>query len=69
MTRNYRLVTEPDQHRRMKWVVYGSLLGILPEVIILVARFVLVSAGYGQVLSGETFVAMHEVVGDQSPSK
>ena len=61
MTRNYRLVKEPDQHRRMKWVVYGSLLGILPEVSILVARFILVSAGYGQVLSGDTFVAMNQV--------
>jgi eukaryotic-like serine/threonine-protein kinase len=61
MTRNYRLVKEPDQHRRMKWVVYGSLLGILPEVIILVSRFVFVSAGFGQVLSGETFVAMNQV--------
>jgi len=61
MTRNYRLVKEPDQHRRMKWVVYGSLLGILPEVIILVARFILVSAGFGQVLSGDTFVAMNQV--------
>jgi hypothetical protein len=61
MTRNYRLVKEVDQHRRMKWVVYGSLLGIIPEVMILVSRFVLVSAGYGQVLSGETFVIMNQV--------
>ena len=61
MTRNYRLVKEPDQHRRMKWVVYGSLLGILPEVIILVARFGLVSAGHGNILSGETFVTMNLV--------
>jgi len=61
MTRNYRRVKEPGQHRRMKWVVYGSLVGILPEVTILVARFGLVSAGYGQVLSGETFVTMNQV--------
>ena len=61
MTRNFRLVQEPDQHRRMKWVVYGSLVGILPEVFILVARFGLVSAGYGQVSSGETFVALNQV--------
>jgi hypothetical protein len=61
MTRNYRLVKEVDQRRRMKWVVYGSLLGILPEVMILMTRFVLVSAGYGQVLSGATFVTMNQV--------
>jgi len=61
LTRNYRLVEEPDHHRRMKWVVYGSLVGILPEVIILIARFSLVPLGYGRVLSGETFVALNQV--------
>ena len=60
LTRNYRLVKEPDQHRRMKWVVYGSLLGILPEVIILIARFALGSLGQGQLLSSDTFVAMNQ---------
>ena len=61
MTRNYRLVKEVDQQRRMKWVVYGSLLGIIPEVMILASRFVLVSAGYGQVLSSDSFVIMNQV--------
>ncbi|MEK6408993.1 MAG: protein kinase [Acidobacteriota bacterium] len=61
ITRNYRLVKEPDQHRRMKWVVYGSLLGILPEVIFLVARFGLISAGYGHLFSGGTFVTLNLV--------
>jgi hypothetical protein len=61
MTRNYRLGKEVDQHRRMKWVVYGSLLGIIPEVMILTSRFVLVSAGLGQVLSGDSFVIMNQV--------
>lgn len=61
MTRNYRLTKKGDQHRRMKWLVYGSLLGIIPEVMILISRFVLVSAGYGQVLSSETFVTMNQV--------
>ncbi|MFY9554071.1 MAG: protein kinase [Blastocatellia bacterium] len=59
MTRNYRMVKQPDQHRRMKWVVYGSLLGIVPEVMILVARFAFVSTGYGQIVSGDKFVTMN----------
>ena len=61
MTRNYRLIKEVDQHRRMKWVVYGSLLGIIPEVMILITRFLLVSAGYGHVLSSDTFVIMNQM--------
>ena len=61
MTRNYRLIKEVDQHRRMKWVVYGSLLGIIPEVMILITRFVLVSAGYGHALAGDAFVTMNQM--------
>lgn len=61
MIRNYRLIKEVDQHRRMKWVVYGSLLGIIPEVMILITRFLLVSAGYGHVLSSDTFVTMNQM--------
>src|ERR1051326_6341987 len=33
ITRNYRLVNEPDQHRRIKWVIYGSSVGIVPGVL------------------------------------
>jgi hypothetical protein len=61
LTRNYRLAQEVDQHRRMKWVVYGSLLGIFPEIMILLTRLVLGSLGLGQILSGDTFVALNQL--------
>ena len=61
LMRNYRLVTDVDQHRRMKWVVYGSMLGILPEIFILVSRVTLNSFGQGQVLSTDTFVTLNQV--------
>jgi hypothetical protein len=61
MTRNYRLEKEVDHRRRMKWVVYGSLVGILPEVAILTARFVLLAAGQGHLLSGDTYIALNLV--------
>ena len=61
LTRNYRSVTEVDQHRRMKWVVYGSLLGILPEVMILMSRFVLGLIGQGQILTGDTFIFLNQI--------
>jgi hypothetical protein len=61
LMRNYRLVTDVDQHRRMKWVVYGSVLGILPELLILVSRVTLGSLGQGQVLSTDTFVALNQI--------
>ena len=31
--RNYRLIKEPDQHRRMKWVIYGSVAGTVPALV------------------------------------
>ncbi|HKA18824.1 MAG TPA: serine/threonine-protein kinase [Blastocatellia bacterium] len=61
LVRNYRLVTDVDQHRRMKWVVYGSVLGILPELLILISRVTLNSLGHGQILSTDTFVALNQV--------
>jgi eukaryotic-like serine/threonine-protein kinase len=32
IARNYRRVKEPDQRRRIKWVIYGSIAGIVPIV-------------------------------------
>ncbi len=29
--RNYRRLTEPDQRRRIRWVVYSSLVGLVPQ--------------------------------------
>jgi eukaryotic-like serine/threonine-protein kinase len=61
LMRNYRLAREVDQHRRMKWIVYGSVLGILPQVTILATRFALNSLGQGQILSTDTFVVLNQV--------
>ena len=33
IARNYRLVKEPDQRRRIKWVIYGSIVGIVPGLL------------------------------------
>jgi eukaryotic-like serine/threonine-protein kinase len=33
IVRNYRLVKEPDQRQRIKWVIYGSIIGIVPGLI------------------------------------
>jgi hypothetical protein len=61
LIRNYRLAKEVDQHRRMKWIVYGSVLGILPQVAILATRFALSSLGQGQILSTNTFIVLNQV--------
>jgi len=61
LMRNYRLTREVDQHRRMKWIVYGSVLGILPQIIILATRFALNSLGQGQILSTDTFVVLNQL--------
>ncbi len=33
IARNSRLVNDSDQHRRIQWVIYGSIVGILPGVL------------------------------------
>lgn len=33
ITNNYRLIKDLDQKRRIKWVVYGSVVGLLPTLI------------------------------------
>ncbi len=38
--RNYLLVKEADQRRRIKWMIYGSIVGILPSVLYLVLRLI-----------------------------
>jgi len=39
IARNYRLVKEPDQRRRIKWVIYGSIVGIVPGLLNLALIF------------------------------
>lgn len=44
IARNYRQVTEPGQRRRIKWIIYGAVIGLTPSIIhwiwvlILIAR-------------------------------
>jgi hypothetical protein len=45
--RNYLLVKEPDQRRRIKWMIYGSILGILPAVLYMVLKLIFPSPGLG----------------------
>jgi hypothetical protein len=33
IVRNFLLVKEPDQHRRIKWIIYGSMVGISPSIL------------------------------------
>jgi hypothetical protein len=43
--RNYVLVREPDQRRRIKWIVYGSMAGILPSLLFNVFKLILPPSG------------------------
>ncbi|MBS1786723.1 MAG: protein kinase [Acidobacteria bacterium] len=33
IARNYRQVTEPGQRRRIKWIIYGAVIGLAPSII------------------------------------
>jgi serine/threonine protein kinase len=52
--RNYLLVKEPDQRRRIKWMIYGSIVGILPSALFMVFR--LIFPGTGRPASTESAV-------------
>ncbi|HEY3136061.1 MAG TPA: protein kinase, partial [Blastocatellia bacterium] len=43
--RNYRLVKEPDQRRRIRWIIYGSIVGIVPAILYMVLKLILPSSG------------------------
>src|SRR5258708_20783604 len=45
IVRNYVLVKEPDRRRRIKWIVYGSMAGILPSLLFNVFKLILPSSG------------------------
>jgi serine/threonine protein kinase len=45
IVRNYLLVREPDQRRRIKWMIYGSIVGILPSVLYMVFRLIFPGTG------------------------
>lgn len=45
IVRNYLLVKEPDQRRRIKWIVYGSMAGILPSLVYTVFKLILPVSG------------------------
>jgi eukaryotic-like serine/threonine-protein kinase len=36
--RNYRLVTDRDHRRRIKWIIFGSIVGIFPAILYMVLR-------------------------------
>jgi RIO-like serine/threonine protein kinase len=61
LVRNYRLVKEPDQCRRIKWVVYGLLAGSLPFSIYFSASFVLTNAGYGYLITSYAFEILYRI--------
>jgi len=51
--RNYILVEEPDQRRRIKWMIYGSILGILPAALYMVLRLIFPGPNLGPAHSTE----------------
>ena len=51
--RNYILVKEPDQRRRIKWMIYGSILGILPAALYMVLRLIFPGPNLGPAHSTE----------------
>ncbi|HEU4477042.1 MAG TPA: protein kinase [Pyrinomonadaceae bacterium] len=58
MIRNYRQVTAPDESRRIKWIIYGSIAGLLPVTLFNLARLILTGAGYAYIFSSDTLIGL-----------
>lgn len=63
IVRNYRLIKEPDQHRRMKWVIYGSVAGLLPTVASSFVTFNLGGTDHSQRLASSISITIDQVAG------
>lgn len=51
---NYRLVKEPNQRRRIKWIIYGAAFGLLPSLIHWIWVLVLIAVDSHRFVSPET---------------
>lgn len=55
LAHKYRLLTEPDQRRRIKWIVYGTAAALLPGVMFFLVFVLLSSLGAAYVPSNSNF--------------
>jgi RIO-like serine/threonine protein kinase len=55
LAHKYRLLKDPDQRRRIKWIVYGTAAGALPGVMFFLAFVILSSLGAAYVPSNSNF--------------
>jgi len=52
VVRNRRLITAPDQQRKLRWVIFGSVVALLPILARETVMFVLILAGLRGYLAG-----------------
>ena len=45
IVRNYLIVKDPDEHRRARWIVFGSVAGILPYAIVRAIGLIVYTTG------------------------
>jgi hypothetical protein len=55
LIRNNHVVRQPDQRRRVRLVLYGSLIAVLPQTTIVLIARIAIAAGYGSFVAGEPF--------------
>jgi len=62
LVRNYRLVEGANQRYRIKWVIYGSVAGVLPFIVLNVGSFISKIAGSSPVFRSQTFYTLEVMV-------
>ncbi|MFN7945461.1 MAG: protein kinase [Blastocatellia bacterium] len=59
---HYRRVSEPGQRRRIKWVVYGIALALVPVLLFFVVFVIRALAGSAYVPSGRSFAVLIQLI-------
>lgn len=70
LAHKYRLLKDPDQRRRIKWIVYGTAAGALPGVVFFLSFVILSSIGAGYLPSSSNFqnlLALSNISGGAIP--
>lgn len=58
---NFRLVKQADQRRRIKWIIYGSVVAVIPVLLSDMVKLILSSTGYKAAVASSTFVVTDQL--------
>jgi hypothetical protein len=61
LLRNYRLLPNPDHCRRIRWVIFGNILGLTPELLLYLGVAARYFTGYGVRMDAPWFTTLEQI--------